>query len=313
MIDHRRRLSPLAWYALYWAALAGVIALSAWCAQLVHAASLPRYQHALLLIPDARSTPADWQRAAAWIQETGLTLVIVDCALWSREDGTAYLTPALRDQVIRDLQSRGRIVGLHFVPPSTGEAQAAAAAWLDASIATARTLPISPPLQVLYADGAERFGRDAQHPNGQPRMYVERLRSAFPGLDRVESSAPRQTLDLLTCVLSADVPPAAECASMSEPLYNLRLRLHLLDRLADVQSLRSSTLLTGSGDGLSVGWLGGVSTGVTDPMRLPWTDYWRQACAGARQQGASITVRLTLEALSRLDRAAFRAALEARP
>ncbi|MEP0846079.1 MAG: hypothetical protein HRF50_04560 [Phycisphaerae bacterium] len=273
------------------------------------AASPPRHQHALLLIPDALSTPADWQRSPALIQETGITLVILDCALWSRDDETAYLAPALRDQVIRELQSRGRIVGLHFAPPTHDTDHCA---WLDQAIATARALPIAPPLRALYADGAERFGRDADHPHGRPREYVERLRAAFPALDRVESSSPRETLDLLTCIIAADVPPAAECASMSETLYNLRLRLHLLDRLADVQALRSSTLLAGSGYGFTVGWIGGVTARLDEPMRLPWSDYWRQAFAGARQQGAGLTVRLTLEALLRLDRAAFRAALESR-
>lgn len=264
----------------------------------VFAQQTMRHQHVLFLIPDAMTPSAAWHNIPTQVQEAGFAVVLLDVHLWTVE---SYVYRSDLRAAVVGLQDKGRVVGLHFAPP-TYIPPVEHVAWLDKAIATSADLGISPAVRYVYADGAERFVEGS-------RSYVERLRRAYPSLDLVQSSSPRLTLDLLTSTPSLDVPSARECVEMSEATYNLRLRLHLLERAADALSMKGSSLLMGSGYRIEIGWLGGVTARLDEPMRLPWSAYWGDVFARARSVGASVTVRLTPDALARIDRAAVRAAL----
>lgn len=264
-----------------------------------------RHQHTVLLIPDRLATADDWARLPEWIVELGVIGVYFDCALWSREPGPDQYVP--RDKLaecIAELWARGRRVGPHVVLPAAMTDGAEQYAELRRMLARAADLFGAPPM--VYCDGAERHQFGA-------RAYVEEILSGLgPRPDLIECSAERDCLDLITAVGNVDVVSSAEVGGASDGTYQALLASHMSMRFRRLCALRDSGFLAGSGHALRLAWMGGVQGTVDQPMRMPWSRYWIETLRHARLLGAGVTARVTVEGLARMDRLAFRAAMEGR-
>lgn len=265
-----------------------------------------RHNHTIFVIPDRIATRDDWGRVPEMIAETGVANVLIDAALWSREPGPdQYVARDTMGDCVAALRARGRHVGPHVVLPAKGFGGSWAYAELGRMLRIARTMFTDSPL--VYCDGAERYPFGA-------RAYVSEILGGELGRrpDLIECSAERECLDLITAVGNVDVASASEIVGASDGLYQGILASHMSMRFRQLCALRDSGFLAGSGHAFRLAWMGGVQGRVDEPMRLPWTRYWQETFRHARLLGAGVTARTTVEALARMDRQAFRAAMEGR-
>lgn len=265
-----------------------------------------RHQNTVMIVPDRIATDDDWRRLPAMVRELGVMGVYFDCSTWSRgTQDDRYVHPDTLTAVVAELRAMGRAVGPHIVLPAGITDWRAQYDELRRLLAVAVGVFGQQP-GMIYCDGAERYGFG-------PRAYVSECLSVLgDGADLIECSDERNCLDLITSLPNVDVPPAAEVWLMSAGIYHARMLQYIAERVADVEALRATSLLRGSGKAMCLGWMGPVQRQLDEPARLLWPVGWVQTFSEAKRLGSPVRARMTLESLVRMDRAAFRAAMEGR-